>query len=140
MKTILLALLMLGPALVQAEEELYDETLAKRAVVVLRVELQSARPEFHQEKYPLMRYVVFGRRVFKNESPYKDQSLTGHFAVLGFKDKEGVPPGESTIYIERYYVLPNKVWAGGTNGTVWMLVDGGGTNSVSHVGSRPNLR
>ena len=140
MKTAILTLLISGAAVVQAEEKLYDEALARKAVVVLRVELASARPEPHPEKYPFMRYMVLTHRVFKNESHYTDQSFNHHFDVLGFKDKDGVPPGESTIYIERYHVIPGKAWAGGTNGTVWMLVDGGGTNSVSHIGSKTQSR
>ena len=112
MKTILLTLLALGATLVQAEEKLYDEALAKRAVAVLRVERQNARPEFHQEKYPFIRYTVLTRQVFKNQYYEKDREFMHHFDVLGFKDKEGVPPGESTIYIERFYVIPGEVRAG----------------------------
>ncbi len=132
MKATVIALLVLGATLVQAEEKLYDEALAKKAVVVLRVELAHARQEFHPEKF--MRYMVLTRRVLKNESHDTDLSFMHHFDVLGFKDKDGVPPGESTIYIERYDVAERKF--GGKEGTVWMLVDGGGTNSVSHIGSR----
>lgn len=132
MKTALLILLVLGAAVVQAEEKLYDEVLARKAVVVLRVELASARPELHPEKYPFMRYMVLTHRVFKNESHDTDLSFMHHFDVLGFKDKDGVPSGESTIYIERYNVAKREF--GGKEGTVWMLVEGGGTNSVSHIG------
>jgi|ERR1035437_6429165 hypothetical protein len=133
MKTTILTLLVFGATLVQAEEKLYDEALAKRAVMVLRVELQSARPEPLPEKYPYICYMVHPLRVFKNESYQKNP---GHFQVLGFKDKGGVPPGESTIYIERYDVATKQF--GGKEGTVWMLLDGGGTNSVSHIGTKSN--
>jgi hypothetical protein len=136
MKATVIALLVLGTTLVWAEEKLYDDALAKRAVVVLRVRRDSARPELHPEKYPFNRYMVLPLRVFKNES--YQPNLRGHFDVLAFSDKDGVPPGESTIYIERYDVAKRKF--GGKEGTVWMLVDGGGTNSVSHVGSQPNVR
>ncbi len=131
MKTILLALLMFGSTFAHAEEKLYDEALTKRAVVVLRVKLEHARPELRPEKYPFMRYMVLTQRVFKNESNDTDVSFMHHFDVLGFKDKDGVPPGEATVYIERYDVAKRKF--GGKEGTVWMLVDGGGTNSVSHI-------
>jgi hypothetical protein len=136
MKTIALALLVLATALVQAEEKLYDEALAKRAEVVLRVELHHARHALPPDKYPYIKYTVLGRRVFKNESYTKDLDLTGHFDVLGFDNKPGVPAGESTIYIQRYDVAKRQF--GGKEGTVWMLVDGGGTNSVSHIGSKTN--
>ena len=138
MKTVLLALLVLGSTLVQAEDKLYNEALAKKAAVVLRVELAGARPELQQEKYPFMRYTVLTLRVLKNESYAKDASFMHHFDVLGFKDQQGVPSGESTIYIERYDVASRTF--GGKDGTVWMLVEGGGTNSVSHVGSQPSAR
>ena len=138
MKTAILTLLVLGVTLVQAEEKLYDEALAKKAVVALRVELADARPELHQEKYPYMRYMVLTHRVFKNESHDADRSFMHRFDVLGFKDKDGVPRGESTIYIERYGVASKQF--GGKEGTVWMLLEGGGTNSVSHVGSKPSVR
>ena len=132
MKPILFALLVVGATLVQATENLYDEALAKRAVVVLRVQLQHARLEIKPEKYPFMRYTVLGQHVFKNES-YQTNFLHS-FDVLGFKDKAGIPPGESTIYFERYDVTSGKF--GRREGTVWMLVDGGGTNGVSHVGNQ----
>ncbi len=136
MKTMILALLVLGTTFVLAEEKLYDDALAKRAVVVLRVELQHARHELLPDKYPFTRYTVLGRRVLKNESYTKDLNLMGHFDVLGFDDKAGVPPGESTIYLQRYDVATRQF--GGKEGTVWMLVDGGGTNAVSHAGSKAN--
>jgi hypothetical protein len=136
MKTIILALLVLGTMLVQAEDKLYDDALAKKAVAVLRVKLNMAYDLPHQYNYPLTRYHVHVIHVFKNESnlPIAD------CGVDGFKGRAGVPPGESTIYIERYHVIPGKVWAGGTNGTIWMLVGGDATNGVSHVGSQPRLR
>jgi hypothetical protein len=132
----ILALLVLGTTFVLAEEKLYDDALAKRAVVVLRVELHHARHELMPAKYPFIRYTVLGRRVLKNQSYTKDLNLMGDFDVLGFDDKAGVPPGESTIYLQRYDVATRQF--GGKEGTVWMLVDGGGTNAVSHAGSNIN--
>jgi hypothetical protein len=134
----ILALLVLGTTLVLAEEKLYDDALAKRAVVVLRVELQHARHEFLPDKYPFIRYTVLGRRVFKNESYTKDGNLLQHFFIRGFDNKAGVPPGESTVYLQRYHVDTRQF--GGKEGTIWMLVDGGGTNAVSHVGGKTNLQ
>jgi hypothetical protein len=134
MKTTILTLLVLGATFVQAEDNLYGEALAKKAVVVLRVELHHARHEFLPDKYPFMRYTVRGLRIFKNESYTKDLDLTGHFDIFGFDDKPGVPPGESTIYLQRYHVAKRQF--GGKEGTIWMLVDGGGTNAVSHAGSK----
>jgi hypothetical protein len=134
MKTTTLVLLVLGTLLVQADEKLYDDALAKKAVAVLRVERKLVWDLPH---YPLTRYQIHVIRVFKNES---NVPIAPFIAVDGFKGRSGVPPGESTIYIERYYVIPGKVWAGGTNGTIWMLVGGDATNGVSHVGSQPSLR
>ena len=131
MKTTILTLLVLGATLVQAEDKLYDEALAKKAVMVVRVELQRARPEPFPEKYPYICYTVHPLQVFKNEYY---QINPGHFDVLGFKGKGGVPSGESTIYVERYDVASKQF--GGKEGTVWMLLGGGGTNGVSHIGSK----
>ena len=136
MKATVLALLVLGTMLVQADEKLYDDALAKKAVAVLRVKLNMAYDLAHQDKYPLTRYQIHVIHIFKNDSNLP----IGDCAVDGFKGRPGVPPGESTIYVERYYVIPGKVWAGGTNGTIWMLVGGDATNGVSHVGSQPSLR
>ena len=136
MKTIILALLVLGTTLVQAEEKLYDDALAKKAVAVLRVKLNMACDLPHQDIYPLTRYEIHVIHIFKNESNLP----IGDGSVHGFKGRAGVPPGESTIYIERYYGTPKKIWAGGTNGQIWMLVGGDATNGVSHVGSAASLR
>ena len=133
MKTVILALLVLGTALVQADERLYDDALAKKAVAVLRVKLNMAYDLPH---YPLTRYCIHVIHVFKNESNLP----IGDCAVHGFKGRAGVPRGESTIFIERYWVTPKKVWAGGRNGSIWMLVGGDATNGVSHAGSRPSSR
>jgi len=133
MKTRILALLVLGTALVQAEEKLYDDALAEKAVAVLRVKLNMA---YDLPLYPVTRYWIHVIHVFKNESNLP----IGDISVHVFKGRAGVPPGESTIYIERYHVTKTKVWGGGTNGTIWMLVGGDATNGVSHVGSQPNLR
>jgi hypothetical protein len=134
MKTTILVLLVLGTLLVQADEKLYDDALAKKAVAVLRVKRNESVWELPH--YPLTRYQIHVVHVFKNESnlPISD------FSVHGFKGRDGVPLGECTIYIERYNVTPKKVWAGGTNGSIWMLVGGDATNGVSHVGSAASLR
>ena len=131
MKTTMLALLVLGTALVLANEQLYDAALAKKAVAVLRVERKLV---YDVHDYPLTRYQVHVIHVFKNEYklPISD------CAVHGFRGRDGVPPGESTIYMERYDVTAKQF--GGTNGTIWMLVGGDATNGVSHVGGEASVR
>jgi hypothetical protein len=132
MKTTILALLVLGTLLVQADEKLYDDALAKKAVAVLRVERKLV---YDMPHHPLTRYEVQAKHIFKNES---NLVVNHDFAVHGFKGRDGVPPWECTVYIERYDVTAKKF--GGTEGTIWMLVGGDATNGVSHVGSNTSLR
>jgi hypothetical protein len=95
MKTTILGLLVLGTISVQADEKLYDDALAKKAVAVLRVERKLVWDLPH---YPLTRYQIHVIHVFKNES---NLPIVGDLSVDGFKGRDGVPPGECTIYIER---------------------------------------
>ncbi len=127
MKTTILAFLILGTTMVQADEKLYDDALAKKAVAVLRVERGYA---FDLPHYPYTRYFVHVTHVYKNDSGRSLADIDVH----GFKGREGVPAGTSTIYIERYNAASRQF--GGKEGRIWMLVDGGGTNSVSHVGNQ----
>jgi hypothetical protein len=132
MKTTVLMLLVLGAVLVQADEKLYDDALAKKAVAVVRVE--GKRPVWELPHFPMTRYHVHVIHVFKNESNLPIADCDVH----AFKGRDGVPPGECTIYIERYDTGAMKF--GGTNGMIWILVGGDATNGVSHVGSKANLR
>ena len=123
MRAIVLGVLGACAVLACGADNLVDETLAKHAVAVLRVERTLVWDLPH---YPLTRYQVHVIHIYKNESNLP----IGDFAVHGFKGRAGVPPGECTIYIERYDVSAKKF--GGTNGTIWMLVGGDATNGVSH--------
>jgi hypothetical protein len=104
---------------------LVDPQLAKDAVAVLRVRTVSTTP---LPKYPLTRYQVRVYQVFKNEW---HERVDHDFPVHAFKDQEGIPSGECTIYISRYDVTNRRFDK--TNGTIWMLVGGNATNGVSHV-------
>ncbi len=133
MKSISVVLFIVCVTLVQAEDKLFDDAKATNAVAVLRVNRFSARPV---RTHPfLTRYTVTPQQVYKNESTER----LGHtISVDGFSDRDGVPAGECTIYIAKYDV-PNGRFDQ-TNGTIWMLVGGGATNGVSHVGSKANFR
>ena len=133
MKSISVVLFIVCVTLVQAEDKLFDDAKATNAVAVLRVNRFSARPV---RTHPfLTRYTVTPQQVYKNES---NERLGHTISVHGFSDRDGVPAGECTIYIAKYDV-PNGRFDQ-TNGTIWMLVGGGATNGVSHVGSKVNFR
>jgi hypothetical protein len=121
--------------LAQGAEKLFDENLATNAVAVLRVRKIHTWPLPKPDKYPYTAYVVQIYQVFKNDS---NETLGGSRTVHGFNEKAGVPSGECTIYIERYD--PTNREFNKTNGTIWMLVEGGGTNAVSHVDGHPAFR
>jgi len=123
---LMLAAIALGAIGLAAESDnLVDQRLAKEAVAVLRVKVLLTTP---LPKYPFTRYLVRTYKVFKNES---DEKLNHDFQVHAFKDREGIPPGECTIYITRYNVANRQLDR--TNGTIWMLDGGDATNGVSHV-------
>ena len=133
MKSISVVLFIVCVTLVQAEDKLFDDAKATNAVAVLRVNRFSARPV---RTHPfLTRYTVTPQQVYKNES---NERLGHTISVHGFSDRDGVPAGECTIYIAKYDV-PNRRFDQ-TNGTIWMLVEGGGTNAVSHVGGNAGFR
>ncbi len=126
-------LLIVCATLVQAEDKLFDDAKATNAVAVLRVYRVHARPVLSHPSFT--RYTVTPQQVYKNES---NERLGHTINVHGFSDRDGVPAGESTIYIAKYDV-PNRRFDQ-TNGTIWMLVEGGGTNAVSHVGGNAGFR
>jgi hypothetical protein len=133
MKTMILVLVIACVSLVQAEDKLFDDAKATNAVAVLRVHRVHARPVVSDSSF--VRYTVAPQHVYKNES---NERLGHTINVHGFSDRDGVPPGECTIYIAKYDV-PNRRFDQ-TNGTIWMLVEGGGTNAVSHVGGKEGSR
>ena len=135
MKIITMILFFAAVILAKGAEKLFDENLATNAVAVLRVRKIYTWPLPMPNKYPFTRYGVHVSQVFKNEW---NENLGGTMQVHAFNEKAGVPPGECTIYIDRYDVVNREL--NKTNGTIWMLVGGGGTNGVSHVDSNPKLR
>jgi len=128
MKTFAIAIIVSFTLLARAADNLVDEDLAKNAVVVLRVKKFGTYTYPKFPNHPFTCYDVRVLRVFKNESNRR----WADFGVQAFKEKEGVPSGECTIYLERYD-LKNKVF-NKTNG-FWVLVGGDATNGVSHVDS-----
>jgi hypothetical protein len=132
MKITIALLLVACIALARAGEKLFDENLAKDAVAVIRVHKFA---EWPVPKYPLTQYHVHVYEVFKNESK---ENLNKSMWVDGFKEQDGVPAGECTLYLTRYDVANGRFDK--TNGTVWMLVGGNATNGVSHVDSKAKFR
>ena len=132
MKTIAIIIFFAVGMLAQAADKLFDNELAKNAVAVLRVHLVHPWPV---PKYPFTQYVVNVSQVFKNES---NENLNKAITVSAYKEQDGVPAEECTIYIVRYNVANREF--NNANGTIWMLVGGNATNGVSHVDGKAALR
>ena len=132
MKTIAVILFAVFAIQVNADEKLFDDKLATNAVAVVRVFLVSS---IQIPKYPVTRYDVLVYQIFKNESR---ENLDQHLEVFAFKGRDGVPPGECTVYIARYNL--QKMTFEDTNGSIWMLIGGDATNGVSHVDKNAKLR
>jgi hypothetical protein len=97
-------------------ERLMDDKLAAKAEVVLRVRRLGGG---EGSKY--LWWDVEVLQIFKNQSP---DTFTGRLSVATESDKDGVPAGESTLYLERY----NKI-----DKTLWKLAGGGASTGVSHL-------
>jgi hypothetical protein len=97
-------------------EKLIDDKLAARAEVILRVQRLTAG---EGSKY--LWYDVQVLQVLKNQSR---EAFTNTLSVAAYSWKEGVPEGQSTLYLERY----NK-----TDSGLWKLVGGEASTGVSHV-------
>jgi len=111
--------------LAHAADKLFDDELAKNAVAVIRVDY--ARQAFTNSQFTF--YAVWPRQVLINGS---GESLDHTFQVGVLKGKGGIPTGQSTIYIERYWSADNAF--NKTKG-FWVLVSGNPTNGVSHIGN-----
>jgi hypothetical protein len=116
MKMLALCLFMATAMAAVATEKLLDDGLASRAEVVMRVKRLSPG---EGSKYWWYRVQVL--EVLKNQSTEK---FTGALSVAAYSGKDGVPEGESTLYLERY----NKNAKG-----LWKLVGGEAATGVSHV-------
>ena len=116
MKIIATCLLVAATLLAFAAEKFVDDKLAAKAQVVLRVKRLTPG---EGNKY--LWYRVELLQVLKNQS---SETFTNTLSVAAYSWKNGVPEGESTLYLERY----NK-----TDKGLWKLVGGEASTGVSHV-------
>ncbi len=119
MKTTLTTFLTIAAAsLALAADKLVDDKLAAKAELVVRVN----RIAFEgADKYA--KYQVRVVKVFKNTP---GATFTGKLSVAAYSGKDGVPEGESTLYLERYST-------NNANTGLWKLVGGEASTGVSHV-------
>ena len=127
MKPIITALFCFVIQFARAGDLQVDEKLAQNAVAVVRVRLVIADSGLPHS--PFRVYSVHTIRILKNESHEVFQDLL----VRGFKDKPGVPEGESTIYLQRYDPVKKELSDDKDHG-LWILVGGDATKGVSNVG------
>ena len=99
-----------------AAEKFVDDKLAGKAEVVLRVKRLTPG---EGSKYLWYRVEVL--EVLKNQS---SETFTNTLSVAAYSWKDGVPEGESTLYLERY---------NNTDKWLWKLVGGEASTGVSHV-------
>jgi hypothetical protein len=115
MRIITTLFLVFVTALALAADKLMDDKLAAKAEVVLRAKRLAIEGG---EKYAWFRVQVL--QVLKNQS---SQTFTNTLSVAAYSWKDGVPEGQSTLYLERYNP---------TNTTLWKLVGGEASTGVSH--------
>lgn len=127
MKTFCLIAFIAWAGLLHAADQLYDANMASNAVAVLRVQRFYVWPQKGDFKFGRYEVRVYG--VIKNES---NVNLNHDFGVYALRNRQGVPAGRCTVYLERYNELTDSF--NKTNG-LWVLVGGDATNGVSHVTS-----
>ena len=115
MKTIMTCLFVATAMIALAAEKFMDDKLAANAEVVLRVKRLTLG---EGSKYLWYRVEVL--QVLKNQT---SEAFTNTLSVAAYSWKDGVPEGESTLYLERY----NK-----TDKGLWKLVGGEASTGVSH--------
>lgn len=93
----------------------FDDQLAKQAPTVLRVKYISFEGA---NKYAVYKANVL--KVFKNTSGVK---LDDQIIIFSYSWKQGLPEGESTVYLEPIETSPQ---------THWKLLGGDAINGVSH--------
>jgi hypothetical protein len=131
MKTIAF-ILMVSAVLPLAADKFYDDELAKNAVAVIRVRYSRQLTATNNLGNGLFTsYLVWPRQVIRDES---GECSLHTFAVGVLKGRAGIPPGECTIYLEKYWSATKEF--NKTKG-FWVLVGGDATNGVSHVTSKP---
>jgi hypothetical protein len=101
-----------------APPKLFDPARAEKAEVVLRVR---AIRSMGADKYAFYEVAVI--QVFKNSTGV---AIGKTVQVAAYSWKSGVPPGESTLYLERY----NKDRKDLEN--MWRLIGGDASSGVSH--------
>jgi hypothetical protein len=116
MKAMMTFFLVAVAAVGVAADKLLDNKLAASAEVVVRAKRVAA--DGGHSKYAWFRVQVL--QVFKNES---GTQITNELSIAAYNGKDGVPKGESTLYLERYHK---------TNTALWRLVGGGASAGVSH--------
>jgi len=116
MKTITTCLFVAVAMFAFAAGKFVDDQLAAKAEVVLRVKRLTPG---EGSKYLWYRVKVL--QVLKNQS---NETFTNTLSVAAYSWKDGVPEGESTLYLERY----NK-----TDKGLWKLLDGEASTGVSHA-------
>jgi len=116
MKIIATCLLVAVALLALAAEKFVDDKLAAKALVVLRVKRLTPG---EGSKY--LWYRVKLLQVLKNQS---SETFTNTLSVAAYSWKDGVPEGESTLYLERYKK---------TDKGLWKLVGGEASTGVRHV-------
>lgn len=100
----------------RAAENLVDDKLAAKAEVVLRVKRLTGG---EGSKY--WWYQVEVLQELKNLS---GETFSNMISIAAYSGKDGVPEGESTIYLERYNPTAKELWK---------LVGGEASTGVSHV-------
>src|SRR5688572_4841949 len=102
MKTIITCLFVAVLLLALADEKFVDDKLAAKAEVVLRVKRLTPG---EGSKYVWYRVKV--QKVLKNQS---SETFTNTLSVAAYSWKDGVPDGDSTIYLERYNKTDKGLW------------------------------
>lgn len=113
-RTIFFSMALLFVASVFAQE--IDNSLAKKAAVVLRIECNKAVDLC--DKYCVQQVKII--KVLKNETNY---SVPDIIRVAYYSWEKGIPMGISTIYVEKY---------GPAGSNLWKLIGGKAKTGVSH--------
>ena len=126
MKAIIILIICFVIQVARAGDLQVDDKLAQNALAVVRVKLMFADSGLPHS--PFRVYSVHTIRILKNDSHEVFRDLL----VRAFKDKPGIPDGESTIYLQRYDPVKMELSVDKDFG-LWILVGGDATKGVSNV-------
>ncbi len=126
MKTIITLIIFVIIQFAKAGDLQVDDKLAQNAVAVVRVSLMFADSGLPHSPFRI--YSVHTIRILKNDSHEVFRDLL----VRAFKDKPGIPDGESNIYLQRYDPVKKELSDDKDYG-LWILVGGDATKGVSNV-------